>query len=194
MRHRVVAFLSASMLVVLALTLSGCGGGEQAAQQPGATGGATGGAAPPAPQATAPAAGAQDLSPKEPVTAGETLPLKPDATPEAVQKAVQARQPLLLFFYHSDDSVTVDQKAEIDAAVKKYRGLIDVVSFDLGRPTDSSGTEGQDAQKAVLFATQLNVKKTPYIVITDPDGEISTRFRGYVDSGLIEREILQATQ
>lgn len=200
MRHRFVATLSASMLLVLALTLSGCGGGDQAGQQPtgdtgasgGATGGATGGAAP---QATAPAGGAtSDLSPKEPVSSGETLPLKPEATPEAVEKAVQARQPLLLFFYEGTSGVTSDQKAEVDAAVKKYRGLIDVVSYDVSLPTDTGDSAGQEQQKAILFATQLNVKTTPYIIITDPDGLISARFRGFVDAQLIEREILRATQ
>jgi len=40
----------------------------------------------------------------------------------------------------------------------------------------------------------LKINTTPYIVFVNANGQITYRFAGFVDRGLIEREIMRATQ
>lgn len=205
--RRLVAVMVASALVV---SLAGCGGGgeEPAAEQGGEVAVQTQApAAPPAP--TGAAADAADtentLSPGE-EQVFEPFPVDDELTPDVVRQRLESGQPMLLFFYDGAQKATDDQQAAIDETLADYRGLIDLVSFDTARyvSTDDSGTisvkpgmeDDETAQQVarLLGAEALGVKFTPYIVFVNDRGYITYRIRGYVDSALIEREVLRATE
>jgi len=197
MRSRIAVAIA---LTVLALTLVGCGGGEEATETPETTDqAATAPASTPAPAAEA---APVDLSPTETVTY-EPFPRDPQTTPEAVVERLDAQQPLLVFFYDTTQKDTNDQQAAISAVIDDYRGAIDLVSFDVGKylTTTSDGSVEIDpafsqdpaAQQTAQLVSELGVSYTPYIVITDSNGYIIARFRGIVDDKTLQQEVLRAT-
>lgn len=185
MRKWVLAIVVACLAVVLV----GCGGGG-AAQQ---TDAGTGTGAAPAPAAKAAEEVIADKSPVETTLTPTPFPSTlSTALPEAVQKKLDAGRPMLMFFYDTTEVETKEQRAEIDAVLKEYRGLIDLVTFDV---TAKPGKPAPEAAKvAVSLADDLGIKGTPYIVIVDKNGFITWRWLGYVDRDLIEREVLRATE
>lgn len=185
MRRIIAALVVAS----LALALTGCGGGggggtDQAQNQ-----------APPQ-QPAAPAGQQQpevvDRSPVETPTAVPFPSALSTAMPDAVKSKLDAGRPMILFFYDTTESETKEQRAEIDAVLSKYRGLIDLVTFDVTLP--KSGSPSDAVKRAATFATDLGVKSTPYIIVVDSGGFITWRWLGFVDRDVIEREVLRATQ
>lgn len=199
------------IVAALALSLAGCGGGGSqtaSSQQSGsvavqtkAPGGSSGASS----IAAASTPTSDTLSPQEPQLF-VAFPTGAEVVPEVIRQRLDARQPMLIYFYDSAQTTSVDQSASIAAALADYRGLIDLVSFDTGKyvTTDESGTvtvaPGMEkdavAQQVanLLGADQLNVKFTPYIVFVDRQGYITYRFRGPVDSAILEREVLRATE
>ncbi|MBE0475796.1 MAG: hypothetical protein IBX62_01680 [Coriobacteriia bacterium] len=192
MRRLVVALV----VVVFAASLAGCGGGGDAeqAQQP-----EPGNQAAPAPPPSAPAGEALiDRTPLEAVLfsrfpSGDGRSMIATDVPEAVTERLEAEQPMLLFFFDKAQKTTDDQRVEIDAVMKSYRGTIDKLSFDVGQDLDDGKHDDTDAQ-AVALARAVEVSFTPYIVVVDGQGLITWRYRGFVDRGVIEREVLRATQ
>ncbi|MGB4592406.1 MAG: thioredoxin family protein [Coriobacteriia bacterium] len=184
MRKLVVALVVAC----LAFALAGCGGGEEPA--------ATTTTPEPVP-AAAPAAAATVLTDRSPTESSATItPAFPSTLstplPEAVQKKLDAGRPMLMFFYDTQELETKTERAEIDAVLAEYRGLIDLVAFDV---TAKAGAVPSDAAKAsVSLANDLGIKGTPYIVIVDGNGFITWRWLGFVDRDLIDREVLRATE
>ncbi|MDP2401495.1 MAG: hypothetical protein Q8M66_05900 [Actinomycetota bacterium] len=202
---RLVAVVIAVFLV---FTVAGCGGGDE-----NDTGGEvsvqTGDGAAEAPAVEAVAGDAVDeadvLSPLleqpfEPFPTDETL------VPSAILDRLSTGQPMLLLFYDPAQRITDDQREAVDAVISDYRGIIDLVSYDIGKfvTTSESGkitlrpgiTEDVDADKVarLLNSDNLNVTFTPYLIFVDTQGHITHRYRGYVDEKLIEREVLRATQ
>ncbi|MDI6713009.1 MAG: hypothetical protein QMD96_07200 [Anaerosomatales bacterium] len=183
MRRIIAAIVVASC----ALALVGCGGGggggtEQAQSQ-----------TPPPPASS----GQQqpqvvDRSPVETPTAVPFPSQISTAMPESVKSKLDAGRPMILFFYDTTESETKQQRAEIDAVLKEYRGLIDLVTFDVTLP--KSGSPSDAVKRAASFATDLGVKSTPYIIVVDSGGFITWRWLGFVDRDVIEREVLRATQ
>jgi len=108
-----------------------------------------------------------------------------------------AKQPMLMYWYDPTSLVSKDQRAEIDAVMKRYRGTIDLVTFDytvgLKKPSVSA-TLPPEVAKSELMTSLLNVHTTPYVLFVDGSGRITYRFAGFVDRGLLERETLRATQ
>ena len=196
MRSRIVAAIA---LVVLAVILVGCGGGDQTTTTEDTTQ-AQGTAAPPAP---APAAEAPpvDKSPTETVVY-EPFP-RTAQTPAAVTERLDAKQPMIVFFFDSTQKDTNDQQDAISAVLDDYRGAIDLVSFDVSKyvKTNSDGsvvidpafTSDPAAQQAAALAGDLGVSYTPYIVLTDAEGYTVARYRGTVDAKDLELGVLRAT-
>ena len=207
MRSRIAAVILVIALVIAAVLLVGCG--SSGVEEPTATGtGAQTPATPPAPASTAGVAVAVDRSPTETVVY-EPFPTDPQITPKPVLDILQAKQPMVVYFYDSTQKTTNDQakgidgKAGLDKIMSDYRGAIDLVSFDVARylKTTSTGAivvdpafSGNDAsQKAASLAAALGVDFTPYLVIVDGNGYTVARFRGWDDIKDIEREVLRAT-
>lgn len=194
MRRLVVALVAA---IVLALALTGCGGGGEEAKTPAAGAApAAGTAAPPPPPGSAqPVAEGPNNSPEESVNPSEAFPAdRMENMPKPIVGALQTKQAFLLFYYDSGSKATNDVRAELDAALSKYRGLIDLVAYDLAANTEAKGAKGETASQAVLLANQLGVSTVPYILVVDRDGKVSWRGRGFYDRSIIEREIIRATQ
>jgi len=186
--------VTALVLVMVAGSLVACGG---AAPDDGATTpeGGTPGAAVVATAPAVPAPKADIYSPTQTVTPGEMFPSDPTAVPAAVIENLTAKKPMLLFFFDPTTKVASDQRREINAAIKKYRGMIELVTFDYTAGLASEGTTlPPEVNKAELMTGVLKVNTTPYVVLVDGAGRITYRFAGFVDRGLLEREVLRATQ
>ncbi|MBI5231132.1 MAG: hypothetical protein HY876_03085 [Coriobacteriales bacterium] len=208
--RRIVAALVVAMLAV---SISGCGGGgtettetgteavntaEQTANtaEQAQTGGATAAPEDEGMQALA------DNSPTETVTYEPLVPAGVTPPPSVAQR-IKERQPFVLVFYDNDQPVTDDQKRVIARVQKKYRGLTDLVSFDIGKfvTTGSSGLpevdedllkeENETTRQAVELATALKVNYTPFVIVVDKFGYTTYRGRGLVDNGTLEREVLR---
>lgn len=187
--------VAALVVALLPFALSACGGSDAST---------TSAAAAPAPSSVAPAPPAAPapvvsktnlLSPSE-VGTGQPFP-DGAQTPKVVADHLAAHQPMVIFFYDPNQNTSVDQRLEIDAAMKDYRGMIDLVVFDVtGALPDplTKKTKGAVGEEVALLVQDLHIGFTPYVVLVDSQGDISARFRGFVDRGLLEREILKATQ
>ncbi len=207
MRRTVVV----AVAVMMVLSLAGCGGG----------GGDTGaGDASPSPSiagTTTPASSVSQVSSDLSSEASDTIspleeqkfvafPTDEDVLPDAIKQRLEAAQPMLIFFGDPTQKTNDDQAEAIDAVMGDYRGLISLVTFDVGKyvTSDQDGTieikagmENDPTAKKVarlLGSDYLNIKFTPYLVFVNSDGYITHRVRGYVDSALIEREVLRATE
>ncbi|MFA5843358.1 MAG: hypothetical protein WC971_00850 [Coriobacteriia bacterium] len=181
--------VAALVIVTVAFSLAGCGGkaAETAAPAPDAAAAA---APPPAAAAAAPVA---DDSPTEVVDLA-LFPVDKAITPESITNRLEMRQPMVLYFYDPLQSDTNDVRVEIDAALKKYRGLIDLLTFDVGARLRSGGASDAAAAKTALMTDQLRVSYTPYIIMVDRNGFMVWRGRGFFDRGILEREVLRATE
>ncbi len=202
MRRLVVVLLVAA----LALTLAGCGGGEDTAAAPSADQGASQAAAPPPPVAVNanPDMLVADRSPTETVTYA-ALTEQATGLPAEVQKRLDKKQPILIYVYDKTQRASSETRAEVDAAMKSYRGLIDLVAYDASRYVKTDVESGavtvdpklsadKEASKVIEMLNQLKISSTPSILVIDSAGTILWRSRGYTDRQLIEREILRATE
>ncbi len=189
MRRTTVAALAVALLA-LVLALAGCsgGGGEEAP--------ATDPAAAPA-ETPATDSGAADVPAYVTDRSINDNDMEPVAfpsfttteTPAVFAEKLEAGRPMLIFFYDPAQGVTDTQRPEVDAVMESYRGLIDLITFDVGGPNDSAA-----AQAAVAYASELGVSGTPYTLVVDGSGFITWRWKGYVDREYIEREVERATR
>lgn len=200
MRRLFVALL----VLLLALSVTGCGGGgEETAEAPAATEEA---APPPAPAGGGGNADAVETPylDRSEIATQVFVPVEVTKdTPKSVADRV-GKRPMLIFFYDSAQKSTNDQREAIDEVLLENRGLIDLVTFDLGKYVDVSttGTVTVDpalendpaAIQAVSLTRQLGVNFTPFIVIVDEQGYVTWRARGYADPAFIEREVQRATK
>jgi hypothetical protein len=198
MRRLVVA----ALVALLALSVAGCGGGgeEEAA-------------APPADSAAVPAPPPADTDVNAvPIAnrseaASETFEPFPDTIeiPEAVAERLDRKQAMLLLFYNGAQEQTDDLRSQVDAVIDDNLGLIDLISYDLGKYTsiDSDGivvvkeeelAEDANAQQAVSLARELGVDHVPYIVIVDDQGYRIFWSRGFIDTDLLERQVQRAAR
>jgi hypothetical protein len=207
MRSRFAVVALVMVLIVAAVLVVGCG--SSGVEEPATDTTAQTPAAPAAPASTVAAeTAAADRSPTETVVY-EPFPTDPQVTPKAVLDLIQAKQPMVVYFYDSTQKTTDDQSKGVDGEggltkiMSDYRGTVDLVSFDVGRymKTSSTGAVRMDAefvgdsaaQQAASLGAALGVDFTPYVVIVDGDGYIISRFRGWEDIKDIEREVLRAT-
>ncbi len=208
--RRLVAALIAAMLVAGAVTLTGCGGGEEESPPP-----------PPgetSPGSDASESGDQESAPASAVEAtgaastadtkapldltGIRFPDDPDKVPEEILVRLDADQPMLVYFYSTDELVEDDLSSEVESVVAEYRGAIDRIEFELSE--DSMFTGGGESAVPIdedtpmgrmyLLADTLNIRETPVILIVDQDGVITYSNLGYVDSAILEREVLDVTR
>ena len=195
--RRLVAALIAG---VLCLVLVGCGGGGETAEET---------TPPPAPETPATAAPPEAVEPSlspQPEQVFEPFPTDEAVLPEEVAARLESGQPMIVFFYDEAQPTTSFQKSAVETVLEDYRGLIDQVSFNVGKyvTVDEDGAitikpemaEDEAARKVanLLGSDYLAVTFTPYLVIVDEQGYITHRFRGPIDAESLEREVLRATQ
>jgi hypothetical protein len=186
--RRIVAAL---MLVAMAASLAACGGGDATTTTTTTT---TDQAPPPAAVAVVSSNATDTKSPNE-VVSNEPFPTDKTQVPQAILDRLTAKQPMLIFFYDSSQLITGRQREEVDAVVGKYRGLIDLVVYDIEAGVGAAGaTIDPEVQKAFSMAGLLGVKHTPYSLFVDRAGRVTGRFTGFADRLLLEREVLRATE
>ena len=205
MMRRIVA---AGIAALIAASLLGCGGGGADTAGSGDVAVQTQSdptAAPPSSVAPVSDVVTNTLSPRvaQPFV---PFPKDEDVLPQEVMNRLETKQPIMLFFYDASQKTTDDQREAIDAVLADYRGLIDLVSYDVGKYVSSDeagvvtldpGMESDAGAKRVanlIGEAYLDITFTPSIVLVDDQGYITRRFRGYVDEVAIEREVLRATQ
>lgn len=178
----------AIVVALLALTVAGCGAAEETAGgDASVTEESAAASAPVEPEGpeylSDRSANDDDVEPAPFPSFTSTL------TPYAFQAKLDARRPMIIHFYDSEQLVTDDVRKEIDAVVDDYRGLIDLVTFDVSGEGDTTAAEA-----ATMYAEELGVTGTPYTLIVDRDSFITWRWKGYAERGIIEREVERATR
>lgn len=180
-------------VVALAVLLVACGGGAEEAA-PGQTDDTI---PPPPPPAVTAEAGAVDRSPTEAV-GFEAFPASGQlatVTPTVVLENLEAKQAMLVFFYDRGQPEWDDANAVVGKVLAGYRGLVELVSFDMQKAGDAKRlSEDHELAKAAMLAERLGVRNTPYVLIVDDQGLITWRWRGPVDPRALERELMRATQ
>jgi hypothetical protein len=150
----------------------------------------------------------QDLVPdRSPTETVEYASLSEEATglPTDVQKRLDKKQPMLIYVFDKTQKASTETRAEVNAAMKAYRGLIDLVTYDASRYVTTDSETGAvtvdpklsanaEASKVAGMIEQLGISATPMILVVDAKGTIIWRSRGYTDQQLIEKEILRATE
>jgi hypothetical protein len=200
MRRLVVAL----SVLALALSLAACGGGGGTAETAAPTPAAEGAAAPPAGSSTTLPElmdrSANESSTFAPFPTGSTIP------PDLMYKVTVEKQPTLIYFYDSTQNTSKEVRRIIDAVRSQNRGLVDLVTYDIGKYmtasadgsviADPSMAQDANAKSAVLLARDpaIAVSFTPFIVLTDGQGYIIFKHRGLVDRKLLEREVLRASR
>ncbi len=196
--RRPVAALIAAALFVSVFALAGCGGGAE----------------PEDPDAAVPAEEAVPVVPADPVPVElspleevvyEPFPTDEEALPADIASRLDAGQPMIILFVDRTQLTTDDQEEIIASLQEKYRGLIDVVTFDVSRfvTHDEDGfiTVNPDINESDVAAPvarlidtdHLDVRFTPYTVVVDREGYITWRYRGLSDDKTLEREVIRAT-
>jgi hypothetical protein len=195
MRRLVVAITVA----LVALSLAGCGGGGETAETPAAETPA----AAPAPAPT----GADITNPIADRSAEESNTLEPfplgEGIPKSVSDLVADKQPMLMLFTDDEAKDSDDLAKAVEAAVEDNQGLVDLLVYDVGEysslkedgtvKVDEDLSEDELAQESITLARALGVTFSPYMLIVDDQGFIIFRHSGYVDSDLIERQLLRVT-
>jgi hypothetical protein len=190
MRRVVTLFV----IVMVAVALSACSGGATDTTETAGTPAA--GVPAVTPEAAEAAAPSGDTnSPTQTVVPGEMFPTEPSSVPSSVLALLTAKRPLMVVWTDPTTAVSRDQRAEVDATIKKYRGTIELVVLDYTDGLDFAGAKlDSETQKMELLAAALKVNTTPYIVFVDQYGRITYRFAGYTDRLLLRREVIRATQ
>lgn len=181
MRRTVVALVAA----LLALTLVGCGGGgeEPTTEETPAA------AAPATPAVTEPGY-TTDRSNND----FDALPVPfpsfvTTTTPVIFQEKLDSGRPMLILFHDDRQAVTDDLRAEVDAVMNDYRGLVDLITFNVSGASTDPATVA-----AVTYASELGVNSTPYIVIVDGSGFMTWRSKGFAERGVLKREVERASR
>jgi thioredoxin-related protein len=184
--------VTALIIVMVALALAACGSAT-----PGTGAAGTPAAATPVAPVAAPAAATAPsdiLSPKQTVTPGEMFPTDAATVPSAVASVMSAKKPMLVYFYDPTTWVSHDQRTSINATMKKYHGSINLVALDYTPGLDAATTLEAETGKVELLAAALKVNTTPYMLFVDQYGRITYRFAGWVDTALLNREVLRLIQ
>ena len=186
--------VTALIIVMVASALTACGGAPADTGTTGTPAAGTPAVVPAVTPAAAVEAPAADIySPTQTVKPGEMFPTDTAVVPASVLIALGTKRPLLVFWYDPTATATERERTSIDAMMDKYAGTIDVIelNYTLGL---AGGTLDAETQKLELLAAALGVKTTPYILFVDANGRITYRFAGWVDSELLGREVIRATQ
>lgn len=189
--------LTAALIVLMvAATLGAC---ASAAPDEGATPVPTTVGAPAAAAAKAgetPDPNGDVLSPL-PGGAGVAFPTDAASIPTVVLDNLNAKKPMLIFWYDPTTNVSKEQRTEIDSVMETYAGSIALFSFDYttGLPSGTGAAAlPPEIDKAERMTGLLGVSTTPYIVFVNSAGQITFRFSGFADRSLIKREVMTATK
>jgi hypothetical protein len=125
---------------------------------------------------------------------GGPFPSAANSVPKPIVDRLQARQPMIVLFYDPRQLTTDDQRSAIETATAKYRGLIDSLEFDASAALPSIAPSNTIGAQVANITRDLRIDFTPYVILVNKAGIITVRYRGYIDSGTLEREILRATQ
>lgn len=187
-------------VVLLAFSVVGCGGGKEEATTD--TSNAT--AAPPAVPGAVPVSSVKSM----PLSSESWEGFEPFPTgtfvPKEVQKRLDEKRPMILFFVDGAQQETDDLRTEVDQVLKKYSGMIDLIVYDIGKYTsvNSMGAIGVDestltsdkaAAAVPALATELKVGSAPTVVVVDDQAHMIFRHAGLFESEMLDRQVARTT-
>ena len=192
-------FVVVLIVALMALTLVACGGADE--PEPVADPD-VGDAAPPPPVVEED----PDLSPIE-ESVFEPFPVDPEiGLPESVRSRLDARQPMIILFMDETQDGSDYQVELIENVIETYRGLIDVVTFDVSRyvthdedgkifvdPAINEDEAGRQVGR-MIDVDNLDIRYTPFTIIVDKQAHVTWRYRGISDDKTLEREVLRVTE
>lgn len=178
-------FVVALVVALIVFTLSGCGGGgEEATTEEAPAAAAPAAAAPAQPSYTT------DRSANDYDAVPVAFPsFVTTTTPAVFQDKLNAGRPMLIMFTDERQQMTGTLRPEVDAVMTEYRGLIDLIIFNI-----AGDSTNPDVLSAVTYASELGVNSTPYLIVVDGNGFITWRNKGFAERGIIEREVERATR
>jgi len=199
MRRLVVA----AIVALLALSLTGCGGKKEEAAAPAADANAS---AVPTATATSKADDPNpiaDRSAESTQTSFEVSTIK--SLPDEITENLANKQAMILFFYNGDQKVTDDARKQVEKVANDNTGMVNLIEYNLGKATsvDSAGAitvdpsvlkDDEKLAAAISLARELKVTGTPYTVVIDDQGLMIFTAKGYLDAGLLDRQIERAAQ
>jgi hypothetical protein len=141
----------------------------------------------------------------------ETATFKPfpagtDIPAALAQMVTVDKQPTIIFFYDPTQNTSKEVRAIIDTVRNANRGMVELVTYDVGKYVKTSAdgaitvdpalSETTATKQAVLLARNpdIDVTLTPFIVITDGQGYIIYKHRGLIDKAFLEREVRRAAR
>jgi len=155
-------------IITLSFYLIGCGGSS------GSTASSTETASPGTAAPTGGAVKPKSLSVPRQFTANER-------TPSFFADALKQKEPILIAFYNSEDSISKEVLAEIKIVSDNYSQS---ATFLILKPDENEETS--------RLTEQLEVGFTPYIAVLNRDGTIIFEKTGYIDSKVIEQAVYDA--
>lgn len=179
--------VAALVVALLALTLVGCGGEEEAATED--TAATTTEEAVPAPAEAEDSAVLDRSGNDSDIAPGPFPSFTTTDTPAVFADKLEQGRPMLIVFYDTNQQVASSVLAEVESVMAEYRGLADLITFDVGGDVNSP-----DVQAAVTYASELGVASTPYVIMVDGGGYITWRSKGYTEQKILKREVERATR
>jgi len=180
--------------VLLAVGLVGCGGGSSETSQPTDV---------PVVDPSAESSASAETS--DTVSEGEVFYPFPvsDTTPASIRSGIESGDPMILLFVDTDQKVTDDVKKQINAVVKDND--IDLYTFNVGEyaTVDAEGRVEVDnealkadpaGQALVATARELGIAFVPFTVVVDYQGQVVFKHVGFIDAGLLERQVMRAVE
>lgn len=174
-RKEVTVFLMVAIFaVVIALFVSGCGGGGTETNT-GANENQQGSNTQQTTQQTT-------VSATTPLAEPITLPKKFEVdrtTPEFFKEALEKKRPLVVFFYSEEDTVSDMVRESIKNIAEKpqYSDVI-FLALNIKKPEHVFG-----------LIKPLGVTYTPFVAVIDDTGTIVKEFSGYVDEKVLEQAV-----
>jgi len=192
--------VAALLVAVLTIGLAGCGGGEET---------------PPPAETAAPApttvseVGKPVENPIPDRSLEETAVFEPFPTsanvPAAITERLADKQPMLILFVNGGQSETDDLQKSVNKVIADNKGVLDLITYDLGKYTSVSDTgtieveeknlsADDNAEAALGLARELGLTAVPFIFLVDDQGYIIFQNRGYIDPVMLDRQVQRVSE
>lgn len=183
-----------AVAIVLAVGLVGCGGGSSEPTTPTDV---------PVVDPSAEASASAETS--DTVSEGEVFYPFPitETTPASIRGGIDEGEPMILLFVDTGQKVTDDVRKQVNAVVKETD--IGLYTFNMGEYA-TVGSDGQieldteslkedsAGQAIVATARDLGIAFVPFTVIVDYQGQVVFKQAGFIDSALLERQVMRAVE
>ncbi|NTW29063.1 MAG: hypothetical protein HGA39_06850 [Coriobacteriia bacterium] len=120
-----------------------------------------------------------------------------------LQKSLDAKHAVLIYFYNSKQDTSTESRKIIDSVLAANAGLVDVVTYDISKYATWSGgvvtidpayASDKAAVAAVGLTRALGVTFIPATIVIDKQGYVTYAREGLIDREFLTREIFRAAK